>query len=269
VAQTGAAVLDPEGFDAWATLPGDAMVVFAEDPERFKETLDLAVIVPELHAARRDRFRVALLPPVASRALAARYGFARWPAFVMLRDGQYVGAVDGIRDWDVYLAELDRLLAAAPSRRRASASRSNARMRLRPTLATEPAHEHRMRPINIPIRSLMPEPDDAVEYMPMPREMSTFEMPRLPEPGPGADVAGARDVLEAFLGHFDAWLAAGGPPPAMELAGLAPDALKVLNETLAKARSPRSSMRSTRCASRKPCSPASGASSMSMPPAPC
>jgi len=116
VSETGASVLEPETFDAWVNQPGPAMVVFAEDPERYKETLDLAVIVPELHASRARGFRVALLPPVAARALAPRYGFLRWPAFVMLRDGQYVGAVDGIRDWDAYLAELDRLLAAAPSR---------------------------------------------------------------------------------------------------------------------------------------------------------
>lgn len=116
VAETGAAVLGPDDFDAWVSEPGAAMLVFAEDPERYKETLDIAVIVPELHAARPGAFRVALLPPVASRALAPRYGFARWPAFVMLRDGQYLGAVDGIRDWDVYVGELDRLLAAAPSR---------------------------------------------------------------------------------------------------------------------------------------------------------
>jgi hydrogenase-1 operon protein HyaE len=92
------------------------MVVFAEDPERYKETLDLAVIVPELHASRPGAFRVALLPPIAARAVAKRYGFAHWPAFVLLRDGRYLGAVDGIRDWDAYLAELDRLLAAAPTR---------------------------------------------------------------------------------------------------------------------------------------------------------
>jgi hydrogenase-1 operon protein HyaE len=117
VAETGAAVLhDAAAFDDWAARPGAAMVVFAEDPERFKETLDLAVIVPELHAAARAAFRVALLPPTASRLLAPRFGFARWPAFVMLRDGHYLGAVDGIRDWDVYVAELQRLLAAAPSR---------------------------------------------------------------------------------------------------------------------------------------------------------
>ena len=89
-----------------------------------------------------------------------------------------------------------------------------------------------MRPVTIPIRSLVPEPDDAVEYMPMPREMATFEMPGLPEPGPGHDIEGARDVLETFLSHFDAWLEAGGEPPALDLVGLAPDALQVLNETL-------------------------------------
>ncbi|MGZ5250088.1 MAG: hydrogenase [Caldimonas sp.] len=116
VAETGAAVLDAAGFDAWAGPPGEAMAVVVEDPERLKETLDLAVIVPELHASRRRRFRVGLLPPVAARALAPRYGFAHWPAIVMLRDGAYLGAIDGVRDWDVYLAELDRLLAAAPSR---------------------------------------------------------------------------------------------------------------------------------------------------------
>jgi hydrogenase-1 operon protein HyaE len=116
VQETGAAVLDRETFGTWADQPGAAMVVFAEEPDRYKETLDLAVIVPELHAAFGRRFRVALLPPVVSRALAARYGFARWPAFVMLRDGRYLGAVDGIRDWDVYVAELERLLAAEPTR---------------------------------------------------------------------------------------------------------------------------------------------------------
>jgi len=105
-----------------------------------------------------------------------------------------------------------------------------------------------MRPLTIPIRSLMPAPEDAVDFMPMPREMTTFEMPRLPEPGPGNDVAGARDVLATFVSHLDAWLSAAdepaqrsadeaaqpgqAEPPALDLAGLAPDALRVLNETL-------------------------------------
>jgi hydrogenase-1 operon protein HyaF len=89
-----------------------------------------------------------------------------------------------------------------------------------------------MHPVTIPIRSLQAEPDEGVGYMPMPREMSTFEMPRLPEPGPDSDVAGARDVLAAFLPRLDAWLQSGSAPPALDLAGLAPAALRVLNETL-------------------------------------
>ncbi|MBA4176297.1 MAG: hydrogenase expression/formation protein [Leptothrix sp. (in: Bacteria)] len=92
-----------------------------------------------------------------------------------------------------------------------------------------------MPPVHIPIRSLMPEPTDAVEYLPMPREMSTFEMPRRPEPGDKTDaddVAGARAVLAAFLGHMDGWLAKGGALPALDLAGLPAGTLRVLNETL-------------------------------------
>ena len=89
-----------------------------------------------------------------------------------------------------------------------------------------------MQPIPIPIRSLMPEPTDAVDYMPMPREMSTFAMPSLPEPGPEHDLAGAREVLDTFLRHMGAWLEGGGAAPALDLAGLPAATLTVLNETL-------------------------------------
>jgi hydrogenase-1 operon protein HyaF len=84
----------------------------------------------------------------------------------------------------------------------------------------------------IPIHRLDAAPEEAIEYMPMPREMSTFEMPRLPEPGPDNDVAGARDVLEAFLQHFAAWLAGAGTLPVLDLKGLDGASLRVLNETL-------------------------------------
>jgi hydrogenase-1 operon protein HyaE len=114
--QTGAALLDADSVDAWLALAGTAMLLFCDEPERQKETLDLAVIVPELCVARPRAFRVGLLPAALARRIAPRFGFARWPAFVLFRDGQWLGAVEGILDWDVYLAQLDRLLAAPPSR---------------------------------------------------------------------------------------------------------------------------------------------------------
>jgi hydrogenase-1 operon protein HyaE len=113
---TDAALLDASTFEPWAQQPGAAMLVFTDDPERNQETLDLVVVVPELHKAFPSAFRVGLLPPATARALAPRYGFARWPALVMLRSGAYLGAVDGLRDWGDYCSEVQRLLAAAPSR---------------------------------------------------------------------------------------------------------------------------------------------------------
>jgi hydrogenase-1 operon protein HyaE len=34
----------------------------------------------------------------------------------MLRDGRYVGAVDGLRNWEEYVDEVQRLLDAEPAR---------------------------------------------------------------------------------------------------------------------------------------------------------
>jgi len=106
----------PANFAQWAPVSGRSLLLFLEDPGRFKETLDLAVIVPELARAFPGRFRVGVVLPDAARELSLRYGFRRWPAFVILADGHYVGAVDGLRNWDEYLAEVAGLLDAAPTR---------------------------------------------------------------------------------------------------------------------------------------------------------
>lgn len=115
-AETGAPLLDAGSFDDWARAGGRALAVFTEDPVQYRETLDLAVIVPELALAFPQRFRTGVLLQQAARAIAPRYGFKRWPAVVLLADGQYVGAIDGLRDWQDYVDELARLLAAAPTR---------------------------------------------------------------------------------------------------------------------------------------------------------
>ncbi len=111
-----APALDVASFDAWTQQAGATLLVFTEDPQRYRETLDLAVIVPELAQALAGRFRTGVLLPAAARALAPRYAFRRWPALVLLRDGNYVGAIDGLRDWNEYLDQLTRLLAAEPTR---------------------------------------------------------------------------------------------------------------------------------------------------------
>lgn len=112
----GFALVTPENFVAWSQRPGRALLLFLEDPGRYKETLDIAVIAPQLAQAFPGRFALGALLPDAARELAPHYGFRRWPAFVLLADGKYVGAMDGLRDWDEYRSEVTRLLDAPPCR---------------------------------------------------------------------------------------------------------------------------------------------------------
>jgi hydrogenase-1 operon protein HyaE len=111
-----APLLDAQSFDAWAAAAGHALVVFTEDPAQHGETLDVAVIVPELAQAFAARFRTGVLLPAAARAIAPRYGFRRWPALVLLKDGRYVGAIDGLREWQEYVGQLGALLRSEPTR---------------------------------------------------------------------------------------------------------------------------------------------------------
>lgn len=108
--------VDAATIDAFEQRRGHAFLVFTEDPLRVKETLDIAVIVPELARAFAGRLRVGVLLPAAANELQARYGVRRWPAIVVLRDGAYLGAIEGLRNWDEYLQEVERLLGAEPMR---------------------------------------------------------------------------------------------------------------------------------------------------------
>lgn len=108
--------LDVDAVAPWAQASGHALLVFVEDPVIQRETLDLAVIVPELVRAFAQRFRIGVLLAASARKVAPRFGVRRWPALVLLNDGRYVGAIEGLRDWHNYVAELARLLQAVPGR---------------------------------------------------------------------------------------------------------------------------------------------------------
>lgn len=101
---------------SFAAEPGTTLLFFADDPQRVPETWDLCVILPEVVKTLAPAPRVGLLAPAAARELAGRYGLTLWPAIVALRDGGYLGAVEGLKDWGVYLARLPELLAAPACR---------------------------------------------------------------------------------------------------------------------------------------------------------
>ncbi len=92
------------------------VLFFAGDPVLHPESLDLAVILPELMKTLAGRCTAALVDGPDARVLQARYGFSTWPALVFLAPTGYLGCIERLRDWSVYREESERLLASVPGR---------------------------------------------------------------------------------------------------------------------------------------------------------
>lgn len=92
------------------------VLFFTEEPSRFPESNDVAVVLPELVKAFRGQFTPAIVARSDEKKLQSLYGFQSWPALVFLRGQNYLGAITGIQDWGVYLDEINTLLAAEASR---------------------------------------------------------------------------------------------------------------------------------------------------------
>lgn len=112
----GYAAVTPGSLDAFLAQPGRKLLVFLDDPNRLKESLDLAVIAPELARAFAARLTVGVLLPEAATSVAPKYGFRRWPAVVVTDGAGYVGAIDGLRDWSEYIEQLEQLMQAPVTR---------------------------------------------------------------------------------------------------------------------------------------------------------
>jgi hydrogenase-1 operon protein HyaE len=112
----GAAWVTETTVAEWGAGGGDRVVLLAGDPVRFPEGQDVAAVLPELMKAFPQRFVVAVVPRDHEDAVARRYGSQRWPTLLFFRDGQYVTAIAGMQDWDVYLRGVAAALALPPSR---------------------------------------------------------------------------------------------------------------------------------------------------------
>jgi len=112
----GAAWVDENTVAEWTAGGGDRVVLLAGDPVRFPEGVDVAAVLPELMKVFPKRFTVAVVPRDNEDAVAKRYGSQRWPTLLFFRDGQYVTAIAGMQDWDVYVSGVTAALAMPPSR---------------------------------------------------------------------------------------------------------------------------------------------------------
>lgn len=111
----GADWVDETSVAEWTAGAGDRVVLLAGDAVRFPEGQDVAAVLPELMKVFPGRFAVAVVPRDNEDAVARRYGSQRWPSLLFFRDGQYVTAIAGMQDWDVYLQAVDAALRMPPS----------------------------------------------------------------------------------------------------------------------------------------------------------
>lgn len=116
IGKYGMADLDAAGLQAFMEGTGHAVVLFTDEPDKVPESWDLAVIFPDVLAACGAPMRAAVLRPEQARAVQGRFGINRLPAILFLRDGGYVGAIEGLRDWAGYVEECKAMLQAPVTR---------------------------------------------------------------------------------------------------------------------------------------------------------
>lgn len=116
--ELGYAEVGLDNHDAFVAQPGMNVLFFPGDPATVRDATDVAVVLPELVAEFGERLNPGVVTDVYGDGvtLKRRYGFTKFPALVFLRDGGYVGALAGIRDWAEYLAEIAALFDAEPRR---------------------------------------------------------------------------------------------------------------------------------------------------------
>lgn len=92
-----------------------------------------------------------------------------------------------------------------------------------------------MKTIPIPVRMVgagSHVEEEELQYLDMPRDMRTFSMPDVSQQTDGEALAGARDVLAAFLTHLNRWSPGVGANPRMDMTKVPAATLRVVNEML-------------------------------------
>ncbi len=106
--------LTADNHDEFVAPDEVGVLFFAGDPNRYKETTDVAVVLPELVKAFGGRLRAAVVAKEDEIELQKKYGFRAWPSLVFVKSGGYLGTVSRMKNWSEYLEEISELLTAQP-----------------------------------------------------------------------------------------------------------------------------------------------------------
>jgi len=87
-------------------IPGDA--------RRNLETVDAAVVLPELRQAFQNAFDCAVIDDAIEAQLREQYRALKTPALLFFREAQYLGAIEKLRDWSDYVTRTTHILSLQP-----------------------------------------------------------------------------------------------------------------------------------------------------------
>ncbi|MCB6176692.1 hydrogenase accessory protein [Rhodobacter sp. Har01] len=95
--------------------PGAHCLFVPGDPRRNLETVDAAVILPELRQAFQGAFDCAVVDDAIEASLREQTRALKTPGFLFFRDGAFLGAIEKVRDWSDYLARVTHILSLQPA----------------------------------------------------------------------------------------------------------------------------------------------------------
>jgi hydrogenase-1 operon protein HyaE len=107
-------VLDENNIDEFINSHDECVLFFANNPSRYPESDDVAMILPELVKEYGNRFTAAFVEQKSERTLQRRFGFARWPTMVFLKNGGKLGHISKVQDWNEYIIKINHLLTPKP-----------------------------------------------------------------------------------------------------------------------------------------------------------
>lgn len=102
--------LDADNIDDFIEDTPECVLFLTENPRHYPESNDVAIILPELLKVFGRRLKPAIVAREQEKEIAQRYGVRQWPTLVFLRDGEYLGALPRVRNWDEYLTQIRDLL---------------------------------------------------------------------------------------------------------------------------------------------------------------
>lgn len=108
-------VVSADTLDEFAKGNGDTILFIGGDWKRHVEVNDVAVILPEILKASNGQLKAAVLDRDSERAMQTRFRFSKFPSLVFLRDGEYLGVIQKVLDWQDYITEINTILAGDPT----------------------------------------------------------------------------------------------------------------------------------------------------------